>query len=106
MPGLDLHGRCAVVIGGTSGLGRAIALGLADAGADVVATGRRAELADAVSDEIEKKGRRIVRCAVDVLARSSLGELRDAVTARLGHVDVLVNAAGRISKTAVKDIGE
>jgi NAD(P)-dependent dehydrogenase (short-subunit alcohol dehydrogenase family) len=106
MTGLDLNGRTAVVIGGTSGLGRAIALGFADAGADVVATGRRAELADAVAAEIEKKGRRTVRCGADVLSRSSLGELRDAVMAQLGRVDILVNAAGRISKTPVKDISE
>ncbi len=45
----DLSGRTAVVVGGTSGIGRALALGLADAGADVVATGRRADAVEAVS---------------------------------------------------------
>jgi NAD(P)-dependent dehydrogenase (short-subunit alcohol dehydrogenase family) len=106
MSALDLFGRAAVVIGGTSGLGRAIALGLGDAGADVVATGRRADLVDSVADEIERKGRRTVRCAVDALLRTSLDELREAVVSELGGVHVLVNAAGRISKTAVKNISE
>jgi len=106
MPGLDLSGRAAVVIGGTSGLGRAIALGLADAGADVAATGRRAELVESVADEIELKGRRTVRCAADVLSRASLDRFRDTVVAEFGHVDVLVNAAGRISKAPVKDVSE
>jgi NAD(P)-dependent dehydrogenase (short-subunit alcohol dehydrogenase family) len=106
MPGLDLHGRAAVVIGGTSGLGRAIALGLADAGADVAATGRRAELVSAVAGEISLKGRRSTLHAVDVLSRASLDQLRDAVLAAFGHVDILVNAAGRISKSPVKDIAE
>jgi NAD(P)-dependent dehydrogenase (short-subunit alcohol dehydrogenase family) len=106
MAGLDLHGRVAVVIGGTSGLGRAIALGLADAGADVVATGRRNELVETVSAEIAAKGRRTVRSAVDALSRESLDELREKVVAQLGRADVLVNAAGRISKTPVKDISE
>ncbi|MBZ5601194.1 MAG: SDR family oxidoreductase [Acidobacteriia bacterium] len=106
MPGLDLRGRAAVVIGGTSGLGRAIALGLADAGADVAATGRRIELVHTVADEIAAKGRRTMRCAVDVLSRSSIDELRDAAVALFGHVDILVNAAGRISKAPAQTISE
>jgi NAD(P)-dependent dehydrogenase (short-subunit alcohol dehydrogenase family) len=106
MPGLDLQGRVAVVIGGTSGLGRAIALGLAGAGADVVSTGRRKEMVETVADEIAAKGRRTVRATVDALSRESLNELRDSILQSLGAVDVLVNAAGRISKTPVKDIGE
>ncbi len=106
MPGLDLTGRVAVVIGGTSGLGRTIALGLADAGADVAATGRRAELIDDVAAEIERKGRRTIRCAVDALSRASIDQFRDAVLKQLGSADVLVNAAGRISKAKAKDISE
>ena len=94
---LNLQGRVAVVVGGTSGLGRAIALGFAEAGADVVATGRRADLVETVSAEIEKLGRRTVRFPVDVLSRKSLDDLRDAVVKGLGGADVLVNAAGRMS---------
>lgn len=106
MPNLNLQGRVAVVIGGTSGLGRAIALGLAEAGADVVATGRRTDLVDTVSAEIEKLGRRTVRFPVDVLTRASLDQLRDKVVGGLGGADVLVNAAGRMSKAPIKDVSE
>jgi NAD(P)-dependent dehydrogenase (short-subunit alcohol dehydrogenase family) len=105
MPNLNLQGRIAVVIGGTSGLGRAIALGIAEAGADVVATGRRADLVETVASEIEKLGRRTVRFPVDVLSRKSLDELKTAVS-QLGVVDVLVNAAGRMSKAPLTSVSE
>jgi len=68
----DLSGRVAVVVGGTSGIGRALALGLADAGADVVVSGRREELIDEVAREIEARGRRTVRCPADVADVASL----------------------------------
>jgi len=103
---LNLQGRVAVVVGGTSGLGRAIALGFAEAGADVVATGRRADLVETVSAEIERLGRRTVRFPVDVLSRKSLDDLRDAVVKGLGGTDVLVNAAGRMSKAPLTDVSE
>jgi NAD(P)-dependent dehydrogenase (short-subunit alcohol dehydrogenase family) len=106
MPGLQLHGRVAVVIGGTSGLGRAIAMGLADAGADVAATGRRADLVNQAADEIERMGRRTLRLPVDVLSRSSLDSFSAAVVSGLGGVDILVNAAGRMSKAPLKDVAE
>jgi NAD(P)-dependent dehydrogenase (short-subunit alcohol dehydrogenase family) len=90
----DLQGRVAVVVGGTSGIGREIALGLADAGADVVATARRAALIDDVANAIEAKGRRTLRIATDVLDRRALGEACDAVLKAFGQVDVVVYAAG------------
>ena len=62
----DLSGRVAVVVGGTSGIGRALALGLADAGADVVATGRREAHVEDVAAEIESRGRRTLRVPSDV----------------------------------------
>lgn len=99
---LDLAGRSAVVIGGTSGLGREIALGLARAGADVIATGRRADLVDQVSSEIEALGRKTKRCPVDVLSRTSVDALRDAA----GPIDILVNAAGRMAKIPALTISE
>jgi NAD(P)-dependent dehydrogenase (short-subunit alcohol dehydrogenase family) len=55
---LDLSGKVAVVIGGTSGIGRTLSLGLADAGANVVATGRNEAKVEAVAQEIEARGRR------------------------------------------------
>lgn len=102
----DLSGRVAVVIGGTSGLGRTIALGLAEAGADVVSSGRRQELVDGVSAAIRAAGRETLSQSVNVADRKSIDELRDAVVARFGKVDVLVNAAGRIKRTPSKDLPE
>jgi NAD(P)-dependent dehydrogenase (short-subunit alcohol dehydrogenase family) len=103
---LDLDGRAAVVIGGTSGLGREIAIGLAQAGADVIPTGRRADLVEQVCGEIEKKDRKTLRCPVDVLSRGSIDTLRDAVVRTFGRVDILVNAAGRMAKIPAREISE
>lgn len=103
---LDLTGRVAVVFGGTSGLGKSIALGLADHGADVVPGGRRAELLEEIAGHIEGAGHRTLRQAVDVTDRASIGRFRDRVMADLGRVDILVNAAGttfRKSTVAVSD---
>jgi len=102
----DLSGRVAVVVGGTSGLGRAIALGLAEAGASVVATGRRQELVDEMAAAIAKLGRESLNYSVNVSDRKSVDTLRDAVVARFGKVDVLVNAAGRTKRTPTKDLPE
>ena len=75
----DLSGRLAVVVGGTSGIGRAIALGLADAGADVVVTGRRAANVEAVAAEIEGRGRRTLRVPADVAQTSELERVKEQV---------------------------
>jgi NAD(P)-dependent dehydrogenase (short-subunit alcohol dehydrogenase family) len=92
----NLTGRVAVVMGGTSGIGRTMALGLAEAGADVVATGRREELVNAVADEIEQRGRKALRRSSDVQSRESIDALRDAVLKEFGRADILLNAAGQI----------
>jgi NAD(P)-dependent dehydrogenase (short-subunit alcohol dehydrogenase family) len=102
----DLSGRVAVVMGGTSGIGRALAVGLAAAGADVVSTGRRENLVAEVADEIERHGRRTVRQAVDAASRKSVDSLRDAVLKQLGRVDILVNAAGQTFRQPAIDIAE
>jgi len=91
---LSLDGKIAVVVGGTHGIGRALALGMASAGADVVATSRSKEAVDAVAAEIEALGRRTTRVVSDVSDRESLVRLRDAVLAEFGRVDILVNSAG------------
>jgi NAD(P)-dependent dehydrogenase (short-subunit alcohol dehydrogenase family) len=90
----NLSGRSAVVIGGTSGIGRMLALGLADAGADVVASGRRAELIEQVATEIEARGRSTLRVASDVADVASLERVRDRALDAFGKIDILVCVAG------------
>jgi NAD(P)-dependent dehydrogenase (short-subunit alcohol dehydrogenase family) len=102
----DLSGRVAVVIGGTSGLGRTIALGLARAGAQVVASGRRESLVAEVSKEIEGLGRQTIHHTVDVTSRKSIDSLRSAVQERFGRLDILVNAAGCTARKPTVDVRE
>lgn len=103
MPDLfDLSDRVAVVIGATSGLGRAIAAGLAQHGAQVVPTGRRQQQVEEVCREV---GSRVVETA-DVTKRGSIEALRDAVMAALGRVDILVNAAGYTYRKPAAEIPE
>jgi NAD(P)-dependent dehydrogenase (short-subunit alcohol dehydrogenase family) len=96
---LSLEGKIAVVTGGTSGIGRALSLGLADAGADVVATARRSEQVDETAKEIEARGHRTLRMTSDVCDRESLEKLCGAVLKEFNHVDILINCAGRIKRT-------
>lgn len=103
---LDLTGRVAVIIGGTSGLGRAIGIGLARAGADVIPSGRREQMVDQVCSEIESAGRKTLRKPMDIADRASIDALRDAVLAQFGQVDILVNAAGRTFRKPTKDVSE
>ena len=102
----DLNGRVAVVTGGTTGLGHAIALGLAEAGADVVPSSRRLEQVEKAVAEIEALGRRSLGMTSDVLDRSSLQALHDAVLKEFGKVDILVNAAGMNQKAPTLDVAE
>ena len=102
----SLAGRTAVVVGGTSGIGRALAYGLADAGADVVATGRRRELVDEVAKEIEKRGRRSLRVSADVTDRASLETLLHACVSAFGRVHILVNCAGKTKRLPTLEMTE
>lgn len=95
---LSLEGRVAVVIGGTSGIGRSISLGLAEAGADVVSTGRRAEQVNEVAGEIESRGRKSLRQTTDLTDRAAVENLLAKSIETFGKVDILVNAAGRIKR--------
>jgi NAD(P)-dependent dehydrogenase (short-subunit alcohol dehydrogenase family) len=103
---LELNGKVAVVIGGTSGIGRAIAHGLAEAGADVVPTSRRMEQVEAAATEIEERGRRTLRLASDVSERSSLQHVLDESVSAFGKVDILVNCAGRTKRGSTLDFTE
>ena len=91
----DLTGRGAVVTGGTTGLGRAIALGLAAAGADVVSSSRRSPEVEKAAAEIEALGRRSLRVVSDVLDRPSIQALHDAVLAAFG----LAASRGQLPRT-------
>jgi len=103
---LELTGRTAVVIGGTSGIGRAIAHGLADAGADVICTSRRQEQVDAAAGEIEEKGRSTIRVTTDVSDRSSIEGLLAETSAAFGKVDILVNSAGRTKRSPSLEVDD
>ena len=103
---LELTNRVAVVIGGTSGIGRAIALGLAEAGADVVPTSRREEQVEATAKEIEQRSRRTLRAASDVSDRASLERLLAKTISALGKVDILINSAGKTKRTPTIDVSE
>jgi NAD(P)-dependent dehydrogenase (short-subunit alcohol dehydrogenase family) len=103
---LELTGRVAIVIGGTSGIGRAIAHGLAEAGADVVPTSRRMEQVEAAAAEIEERGRRSLRVVSDVSDRESLQRVLATSVEALGKVDILVNSAGRTKRAPTLDFTE
>ena len=103
---LDLTGKTAVVIGGTSGIGRAIAHGLAEAGADVVASSRRMEQVEVMAREIEERGRQTLRVTSDVEDKVSLEKLLDACLHAFAKVDILVNSAGRIKRAPTLDLSE
>ena len=103
---LSLEGKVAVVTGGTSGIGRAMSIGLAEAGADVVATARRQQQVDETSAAIEKLGRKTLRVASDVCDRKSLETLLAETVKSLGKVDILINCAGRIKRTPTISVSE
>jgi len=103
---LDLDGKVAVVVGGSSGIGKTIALGLAQAGADVVASARRMELVKALAGEIEGLGRKSLRVTCDVDDRESLETLLKECVAAFGKVDILVNAAGITKRAPTLDFPE
>lgn len=103
---LSLDGRCAVVVGGTGGIGRALALGLAAAGADVVATSRGAEHVEATAADIEAMGRRSARVVSDVTDRASIEHLAARVIEAFGKVDILVNCAAKTVKVPTLELSE
>ena len=104
--GLDLGGKVAVVIGGTSGIGRTLAIGLAEAGADVAPSARREELVEEVADKIQSLGRQSLSVASDVTDRKSLEKLCGAALGKFGKVDILINCAGINQRTPTLDVSE
>ena len=102
----DLTGKTAVVVGGTSGIGLAMAVGLAEAGADVVASSRRQEQVDEAAAQIESKGRKALRLTSDVGDRATLQRLNDETIKAWGKVDILINCAGKIKRAPTVDFPE
>lgn len=102
----DLTGKTAVVVGGTSGIGLAMAVGLAESGADVVATSRRAEQVEEAAQAIEAKGRRALRLTSDVGDRASLQSVLDGTLKAFGKVDILINSAGKIKREPTLTVSE
>ncbi|MFP5249254.1 MAG: SDR family NAD(P)-dependent oxidoreductase [Acidobacteriota bacterium] len=102
----SLEDKTAVVTGGTSGIGRALSLGLAAAGADVIATARRQQQVDETAAAIEAMGCQTLRQPSDVCDRGSLERLCAAVLERFGKVDILVNCAGIIKRAPTADFPE
>src|SRR5215467_839691 len=105
-PSLDLKGKTAVVIGGTSGIGLALAQGLAEAGANVAPTGRRAELVQAAAEQVQAAGGKALAMPSDVTDRASLDALLRAVAGKFGSVEILVNCAGRTKRTPTLEVSD
>ena len=102
----DLTGKVAVAVGGTSGIGKAIALGFARAGATVVSSSRRQQMVDATAAEIEALGSKTLRLTSDVQDRSSLQNLCDQTVAQFGKIDILLVTAGTLKKEPSVDVAE
>jgi NAD(P)-dependent dehydrogenase (short-subunit alcohol dehydrogenase family) len=103
---MSLEGKVAVITGGTSGIGRALSLGLADAGANVVATARRQEQVEETAAAIESRGCKTLRIQSDVCGRDSLTRLHEEVIQAFGKVDILINCAGCIKRAPTLDFSE
>jgi len=103
---LELNNKVAVVVGGTSGIGLAIAKGMAEAGADVVPTSRRLEQVDAAAKEIEARDKRTLRVSSDVSDCASLQSVLNESVKAFGKVDILVNSAGRTKRAPTLDFSE
>jgi NAD(P)-dependent dehydrogenase (short-subunit alcohol dehydrogenase family) len=105
-PDLDFINKTAVVIGGTSGIGLAISKALAQAGANVVPTGRRAAQVEAAAADVQALGRKSLVQTCDVIDSASLAHLLESVNAQLGSVQILVNCAGRTKRTPTLEVSE
>ncbi len=103
---LSLNNRTAVVIGGTSGIGKALSLAMAQAGANVVASSRREVEVETTATELEHLGSRTVRATVDVTDKSTIAALLATCLAEFPKVDILVNCAGRTAKQPSLEIAE
>ncbi|MBT3349746.1 MAG: glucose 1-dehydrogenase [Nitrospinaceae bacterium] len=106
MKGFDLSGSAAFVTGASRGLGRAVSLALAEAGADVALGATRADLLEEVAGEIRALGRRAFVCPLDVADPVSARESVEKVAGEMGRLDVLVNAAGICPRVGLLDTSD
>lgn len=102
----SLEDKVAVVLGGTSGIGKAIARGYVQAGATVIASSRDEAKVNATADEIEAGGGPTLRATCDIHSRESLERVRDSVLERFGRLDVLVVTSGAHRKVPSVDMAE
>jgi NAD(P)-dependent dehydrogenase (short-subunit alcohol dehydrogenase family) len=102
----SLRGRSAVVLGGTSGIGQAIARGFRSAGAEVVASSRDQAKVEAMADEFEAGGGQTLRLTSDVADRASLQRLCDETVRTFGHVDILVVTSGTLKRAPSADLSD
>jgi len=102
----DLTGKVAIVTGGGRGIGRAIALGLAKAGASVVIAGRTEEQLTAVADEVRALGREVLPVVTDLTEQEQLNHLVEETVAQFGRIDILVNNAARSFLRSLMDLRE
>jgi len=93
-PSLNVQDKIAVVMGASRNIGRAIALGLANAGADVVLAARTVPDLEAVAEEVRSMGRKALVHQVDVTKAAAIKAMADAAAAEFGRIDILVNNAG------------
>lgn len=104
--GLSLEGKRALVFGGTSGIGKSIALGLAEAGADVVPVSRRAEEVSKTAAEIRALGRRTLELTADVTRREDIQRVVDRMLKEGGRIDILVNSAGTTKRVPSLELSD
>ena len=105
-PAFNLDGKHAIVFGGTSGLGKAIALGLSEAGADVAPVSRRIQEVAATAREIRSGGRRSLEISADVTRREDVQRAVDAFLEEMKTLDILVNCAGTTKRIASLDLSD
>jgi len=105
MPDLfDLTGKVAIVTGGSGTIGGALAVGLAEAGADVVVTSRTLDKLEPVAEKIRALGRKSLAISTDITQEPSVAQMVEQVLKEFQHIDILVNAAGMIIRKAGEEI--